>query len=342
MKTATRQQNAYTLIELLMAIFITALATVAYTAVRPKHGPWLAAAAAALAVVVGVTLVVLFYRWSWRRDRRQLAELREKFCTIYQVKTLPTASASIVKPEWAEIQIGDYGWDARPGQRDGLIHLQGLTKQWQVVWHAGFRPDQIEKVAEKPSSQYDYWVPYWSRRPPPPPCPFPIRERNTPTMGLPHHSGRYSKNYPAAYYLSPGIDAPQPRPVMTAAQFTSWRKAPQRQYLIWILVLALPMLFGISHLCSYMDRAKPAMWIQILAACALFAALALFLILPGRMMKLAAKNRGFQCPVCGNKITVYGGLAGWPRMNLCNRCGTQVIESGGPQRKPTAHLGDRP
>jgi hypothetical protein len=326
MKTASRHENAYTLIELLIGIFITALATVAYLAVRPKHGPWLAAAAAALAVVAGISLVVIFYRWSWRRDRRQLTELREKHRTIYRLKELPSDARSIVKPEWAEIQIGDYGWDARPGRRDGLIHLQGLTRQWQVVWHAGFRPDQIEKVAEKPSSQYDYWVPYWSRRPPPPPCPFPVQERNTPTMGLPHHSGRYFKNYPAQYYLSSGIESPQPRPVMTAAQFTSWRKAPQRQYLIWIFVLA-PMVLGLSQLCFYMDRAKPALWIQVLAACGVFAGLALFIVLPGRMVKLSANKNGFQCPVCGNKITVSAGLAGWPHRNLCARCGTQVIES---------------
>lgn len=136
MKTATRQQNAYTLIELLIGIFITALATVAYLAVRPKYGPWLAAAAAALAVVAGISLLVLFYRWSWSRNKRQLAELREKFHTIYRLKELPSEARSVVKPEWAEIQIGDFGWDARPNRRDGLTHLQGLTRQWQVVWHA--------------------------------------------------------------------------------------------------------------------------------------------------------------------------------------------------------------
>src|SRR5579862_6610214 len=113
MKTAPRHQNAYTLIELLVCIFIVALATTAYQIVRPKHGPWPAAAAAALAVMAGLSLVILFYRWSGSRNRRQRAELREKFRTIYRVKALPTASRSIVKPEWAEIQIGDYGWDAR-------------------------------------------------------------------------------------------------------------------------------------------------------------------------------------------------------------------------------------
>jgi len=112
-----------------------------------------------------------------------------------------------VKPEGAEIQIGDYGWDARPNRRNGLIHLQGLTERWQVVWHAGFRPDQIQRIAAKPASQYDYWIPYWAKRPPPPPCPFPVRMRNTPTMGLPHHSGRYFENHPSQYYNCPAAKA---------------------------------------------------------------------------------------------------------------------------------------
>ncbi|HTV41755.1 MAG TPA: hypothetical protein VMF08_14330 [Candidatus Sulfotelmatobacter sp.] len=200
MKIAIRQENAYTLIELLAVVFIIASATVAYEIVRPKYGLVLAVVASVLAMLVCVLLVILFYRWSWTRKRQQLSQLRQEYRTIYRVKELPTEAKSVVKPVEAEIQIGDYGWDARPIRRDGLIHLQGLTKRWQVVWHAGFRPEQIEKMAEKPASQYDYWAPYWAKPPPPPPCPFPVQERDTPTMGLPHHSGHYFKDYPSQYY----------------------------------------------------------------------------------------------------------------------------------------------
>jgi prepilin-type N-terminal cleavage/methylation domain-containing protein len=196
-------RNAYTLIELLAVIFIVALVTAVHEAVRAKHGQGLALAASALAVLFGALLVILFYRWTWSRERKRLARLREQYQSIYQVKELPTATKSIVKPAGAEIQVGDYGWDARPNRRDGLIHLQGLTARWQVVWHAGFRPDQIEKVAAKSVSQYDYWTPYWAKPSPLPPCPYPVRERDTPTMGLPHHSGRYFENYPSQYYHSP-------------------------------------------------------------------------------------------------------------------------------------------
>ena len=198
-------QDAYTLIELLAVMFVMVFASLVFKAVRNEDGLGPALVAGGLAAPLGVWLVILFYRWTWRRDRQCLTRLREQYCTIYQVKELPSDAKSIVKPAGAEIQIGDYGWDARPHRRDGLIHLQGLTDRWQVVWHAGFRPDQIQRIAAKPASQYDYWVPYWAKRPPPPPCLFPVRLRDTPTMGLPHHSGRYFENYPSQYYNCPAV-----------------------------------------------------------------------------------------------------------------------------------------
>lgn len=200
-------RKAYTLIELLAVTFIVAFASVVFGTVRSKHGLVAALLAAVLSGLAGFVMVILFYRWTWSRDKQQLTRLREQYRTIYCVKELPADVKNIVKPEGAQIQIGDYGWDAQPNRRDGLIHLQGLTEQWQVVWHAGFRPDQIEKVAAKPASQYDYWVPYWAKTPPPPPCPFPVQKRNTPTMGRPHHSGHYFKNHPSQYYHSSGANA---------------------------------------------------------------------------------------------------------------------------------------
>jgi prepilin-type N-terminal cleavage/methylation domain-containing protein len=196
-------RNAYTLIELLAVIIIVGFVTAVHEAVRAKHGQGPALAASALAVIFSALLVVLFWDWNSRHYKRRLTQLREQYRTIYQVKELPAEAKSIVKPAAAEIQIGDYGWDAQPSRKDGLVHLQGLTLKWQVVWHAGFRPDQIEKVAVKPTSQYDYWAPYWAKPPPPPPCPYPVRERDTPTMGLPHHSGHYFVNHPSQHYPSP-------------------------------------------------------------------------------------------------------------------------------------------
>jgi len=202
-------QKAYTLIELLAVVFIVSFAAVVFTIVRGKYGQAAAAVATLPAGVVAIFLVCLFYRWAGNQDKKQLARLREHYRTIYRVKELPTGTKNIVKPPGAEIQVGDFGWDARPNRRDGLVHLQGLTVRWQVVWHAGFRPDQIEQVAAKPASQYDYWKPYWAKSTSPPPCPFPVRERNTPTMGRPHHSGHYFQNYPTEYYRSTK-DVPPP------------------------------------------------------------------------------------------------------------------------------------
>jgi membrane protein implicated in regulation of membrane protease activity len=183
--------GAYTLIELLALIFILGIATIVYTAVRKQYGLWSAVGATTLVIVACAIVVVLFYDWMARREKRRLATLREKYRGVFRVKQLPTEKKTIVKPEGAEIQVGDFGWEAYPIRPDGLIHLQGLNETWEVVWHAGFRPEQIERVADKPASQYDYWKPYWAKIPPPEPCPFPVLKRNTPTMGLPYHSGRY-------------------------------------------------------------------------------------------------------------------------------------------------------
>ena len=195
-------RKAYTLVELLAVMFVIAFPAMVAEVVRGKHGHRAAIIAGVLAFPMAVLLVIFFYRLAWKKDKHQLLELREKYRTVYLVKALPTDAKSIVKPEGAEIQVGDYGWDARPNRRDGLIHLQGLTLNWKVVWHAGFHLNQIEKAATKPASQYDYWLPYWAKSPSPPPCPYPVQKRNTPTMGLPHHSGHYFERYPSQDYSS--------------------------------------------------------------------------------------------------------------------------------------------
>lgn len=184
-------RSAYTLIELLAVIFIVAMTAIVEEFVRKRGGHWSGIGAGAVTLIICVIGMVLFYRWIWKRDRKRLEELRENYRGIYRVLALPLETKIIARPDGAEIQIGDYGWEAGPVNAEGLIFLQGLTKEWTVVWHAGFRSDQIERVAEKPSSQYDVWVPYWAKSPPPPPCPFPVIERATLAIGRPHHSHRY-------------------------------------------------------------------------------------------------------------------------------------------------------
>ena len=191
--TATRKapRAAYTLIELLALTFIVAITAMVGKSVATRYGTWAGIGAGFIAVLTSAWFVVLFYRWSWQRDRRRLQELKDKYRGVYRVLQLPPAQMSIIKPQGAQIRIGDYGWEAGPDRGDGLIYLQGLAPDWTVVWHTGFRPEQVERVAEKPSSQYAYWAPYWAKPPPPPPCPYPVAERETMTWGRPHHSHRY-------------------------------------------------------------------------------------------------------------------------------------------------------
>jgi hypothetical protein len=128
-----------------------------------------------------------FYRiWSLL-DARRRDEAREKYRGIYRVIAFPTAHSN--NPwQLQHIEVGDYGWEAEPLTNDGRIYLQGLTKDWGMVWRAGFRPDQIEYVGPKPVSQYD-WRDFeydgpkpkacyqWQHRKPKQPCPFPVQTR---------------------------------------------------------------------------------------------------------------------------------------------------------------------
>jgi hypothetical protein len=186
-------RDAYTLIELLAVTFVVAVTALVGGAAGREYGILPGIGAGILTATSCVMVVIQFYRWMWHRDKRRLQELRDKYRLVYRVTSLPSHQTNIIKPAGAEIRVGDYGWEAEPILKDGLIHLQGLTLEWGVVWDARFRPNEVEQVATKPCSQYDYWVPHWASRsqPPLPPCPFPILLRETLTMGRPHHSGRY-------------------------------------------------------------------------------------------------------------------------------------------------------
>lgn len=147
-----------------------------------SFGSWLGVGAGLLSALVFAAIVGFAYRASWRKNAQRRRELREKYRRIYRVIGIPTDERSISKPQGVEIRVGDYGWEAAPLRDDGLIYLQGLNLQWRVVWYAGFRPDQIENVALKPQSQYD-WNSTWFRNPPI--CPFPLQGQQTTDLGLP-------------------------------------------------------------------------------------------------------------------------------------------------------------
>jgi hypothetical protein len=168
--------------DMLALWFAFGVPTAVGTMVAKKFGFWPGIGAGVLALVPCVAVVVRTNRARWRRIAQRRQELREKYRLVYRVIALPTDPLIIKKPADAEIRVGDLGWEAAPLRDDGLVYLQGLTPQWRVVWHAGFRQDQIEKVASKPRSQYD-WDYGWVRNAPP--CPFAVQERETTSMGLP-------------------------------------------------------------------------------------------------------------------------------------------------------------
>src|ERR1700758_2842880 len=103
------RQQAYTLIELLAFTLIVAMTAIVGKAVATRYGTLTGVGAGFVAALSSVCLTVLLYRWSWQRDRHRLKELREKFRGIYCVTKLPSSQISIIKPQGAEVKIGDYG-----------------------------------------------------------------------------------------------------------------------------------------------------------------------------------------------------------------------------------------
>jgi prepilin-type N-terminal cleavage/methylation domain-containing protein len=169
------KKKGYTLIELLAVIFIIAATMSAWKSVSSSYGLWWGIGAGILAGALSILLVILFYYWMGRIEERILTKLRNKYTAIYRVKTVPSDPKIIILPEGAEIRVGDIGW------------------------HAGFHPDEIEKVAKKPSSQYDVECPYGADLSSLPACPFTVVERKTMTAGLPRNAIYVYEN-PAEYH----------------------------------------------------------------------------------------------------------------------------------------------
>lgn len=149
--------------------------------VGKNYGVWTGIIAALLSAVPCAASVVLFYRSYWRKAAQRREALKSRYTRIYRVQKLPTDGATKIA-QGASIKIGDYGWEAVPLRDDSLIYLQGLDTEWKVIWHAGFHPEQIESVATKPQSQYD-WNYEWVRKKLF--CPFPVQEHSAASMGFP-------------------------------------------------------------------------------------------------------------------------------------------------------------
>jgi hypothetical protein len=173
-------KSGFTLSEILAAIFLISVPILIGNMAAKSHGMWAGVMAGVFSAIGCLAVVILFFRTLQRQRNRRRNELKEKYKRVYRVLALPNRDTSIKKLQGTDIRIGDYGWEALPLREDSLIYLQGLNPKWRVVWYEGFRHDQIESVALKPQSQYD-WNYTWIKHPPP--CPFPVQEREITTMG---------------------------------------------------------------------------------------------------------------------------------------------------------------
>lgn len=177
-------ERAWTIFELLALIFVIYVPFLVGSVVAKKYGDLAGTGAGIFSALVCVSFVVLFYRHSKRQQEHQRIKLKETYRGIYRVVSIPSNQINVKKRQGDEIKIGDYGWEAEPLEgKNNLIHLQGLNENWEVVWYAGFSPEQIEFVSTKPRSQYD-WNYSWVKNPPK--CLYPVQPRKTVGMGLPN------------------------------------------------------------------------------------------------------------------------------------------------------------
>ncbi len=151
-------RRGYTFIELLAMIVIVAAVSSTWTIVRARYGIVMGFLTSLVVTIACACVVVAFYRVSGRRFQIEYKALSEKYSSVYRVLSPPSDNAPVLKADGADIHVGDYGWDAEPLHNDGLIYLHGLSSDWLVLWYAGFRPDQIEKIGPKPRIQY--YLPY--------------------------------------------------------------------------------------------------------------------------------------------------------------------------------------
>src|SRR5256885_13120864 len=73
--SSTSPPSAYTLIELLDVMLVIALTGIIEEFVAHRFGRGPGIGAAAVTLIVCVIVLGLVYRWSWRRERKQLQEL---------------------------------------------------------------------------------------------------------------------------------------------------------------------------------------------------------------------------------------------------------------------------
>ena len=174
------------LLDMLELLLVLLVPPFTFWVVEPRFGEF----SGTVAAVVSCVLTLVLYTLNKTRKLRYIEKMRcvltNKYPDIYRVVELPTDFSDVITADGAEIVIGDYGWEAEPINPDDRVYLHGLTGTWCVVWYAGFRPDQIEKIGPKPRTQY--YLPHIRLvlgKLEAVTCPFPIQSRETLNLGFP-------------------------------------------------------------------------------------------------------------------------------------------------------------
>jgi hypothetical protein len=189
MNVYSRRSNkeAWTIFEIFALIFVIYIPFLIGNTAAKHFGDWAGIGVGIISAVICIVVLFFFYRALDYRGEQQRREMLKKYPLIYRVLSLP--SDCFLKAAGASIEVGDYGWEAEPIHKNGLIYLHGLNDTWQVVWYAGFRPDQIEIVESKPKSQYYVYPDWMSNSKKIERCPFPVKIFNPVKEYLKTHFG---------------------------------------------------------------------------------------------------------------------------------------------------------
>ncbi|GIX04972.1 MAG: hypothetical protein KatS3mg114_0841 [Planctomycetaceae bacterium] len=177
-------RHGYSCVEVVVVVFTVTTSLIVGLVLSRHFGLIAGIAAGTVTALMCVLASCAFYKWSSRRWAREVREMDKRYPRVYRVLFVPPDLPCVIA-NGAEIRVGDYGWEAEPIYDDGLIYLHGLTEEWAVAWHAGFRSEQVEVIGEKPLSQYS--IPYSWRcaGAKPPPCPFPVQHAPEESLGFP-------------------------------------------------------------------------------------------------------------------------------------------------------------
>jgi predicted MFS family arabinose efflux permease len=133
------------------------------------------------------------------------------------------------------------------------------------------------------------------------------------------------------WFLQP--EPAQSVPLMTSDEFNARREALSREqlrhFLVWCLLI-IAGVFGFFSLASFLDTfldgARPAIWVEVLAVFGILAFFPGLFFLRNRTAKQLVRKHGLLCSVCGWEITGAAGLSCLPYMGRCRHCGTRLIE----------------